>query len=115
MLLRVSVKVGWILSYVIPELLLLELPNIVLLVSIGIDFDAFWHLDSLLEWPASIHVVHSLLVHLNEVGTGPHGSLPQTLLKSFIFTVSVWVSFDLFLFNLIIIIFICLLNNGGIN
>ena len=51
----------------VPQLLLLELPNVLLLITIGVYLYSLWHINPLLKWTSSVHIVHSLHVNLDEV------------------------------------------------
>ena len=49
------------------HLLLLDLPDIVLLVAIRVDFEAIWHIDPCFWQVTVTHSFEALLVHLEIV------------------------------------------------
>lgn len=51
----------------VPQLLLLELPDVLLLITIGVHLDSLWYINPLLKWTASVHVMNSLHIDLDEV------------------------------------------------
>ena len=105
MLLGVCVEVGLILGNVVPQLLLLELPDVLLLVAVWVDLNALWDIDPLLEGTACVHVVYDLLVGLDEVCLWSMGAVSQRLLKPCVPAISVGVS----LLNLDLLLFIILI------
>lgn len=64
-----------------PQLLLLQLPNIVTLATVWEYLNTIWHIDSRLQGPASAQLANRDPIRLNEVLAGTHRACPHTLVK----------------------------------
>ena len=58
MFLRISIEITSILAHLLSHLIFLELPNVILLRSVHVDFKAFRHIQALLERSTRAHALY---------------------------------------------------------
>ena len=111
MFFRVRIEIGRIVGDVLSKLLLLEFPDVHLLVSVWIHFNSFWNFNPLFQWSACVHAMYSLLIQIQEVRWYTSSSILQRLFESWVASIRVWVSLQYnFFFFLTFVLFILLLH-----
>ena len=114
MFFRISVEVGRIVGNMLAKLLLLELPDVHLLISIWVNFDSFRNFDSLLQWSTCVHVMYSLLIRRHEIDWYASSPVLYRLFESRVASDRVWVSLPDNFFLILRVLFFILPSLGSI-